>query len=260
MTKVEVPSIEKARVMSQLKDGIAVCEKHYGITVKTPKVFFDLRGTTAGTANYRDWVIRLNPAIMMANLSEFRQTVLHELAHLVNDIVHPEAHRPTTSSYSARRVKRDPHGAGWAEVMGVLGLEPRRCHSYDISAAVKGYKYTCTGCSLTVTLTQHKHDRMLANPQTYRHSKCKHSSLVYTTTPAPVAAPVVVAAPVAAAPVAPVAPAAFAPETSKWGKCLLLFVANKFSKNRREMIELFVREAGCTPAGASTYYSKCVSR
>lgn len=255
MTKVEVPAIEKARVIAQLQEGIAVCEKHYGITVKMPKVFFDLRGTTAGTANYRDWVIRLNPAIMMANLSEFRQTILHELSHLVNDIVHPEAHRPVSSRYSTRRAKRDPHGAGWAEVMRVLGLEPRRCHSYDVSTAVKGYKYTCTGCGLTVTLTQRKHDNMLANPRAYVHKSCKHSSLHLapaTSAPTPAPAPTPVPAKKSTPP--------FVPTTSKWGKCLLLFVANKFSKNRREMIELFVREAGCTPAGASTYYSKCVSR
>ena len=84
---------------------------------KRPLIFFDVKGARGGF--YRNGEIHLNPVLLVENGDEYiHQTVGHEFAHYVQRQIFP---------YSK------PHGVEWKFCMRELGLEPVRCHSYDIS-------------------------------------------------------------------------------------------------------------------------------
>jgi SprT protein len=113
--------------------------------------------TTAGTAYYKANTIHLNKKLFTENINTFNQTIGHEVAHLINYEV-----------YGKRG-----HGPTWKNVMIMMGLEPRRCHSYKVerrshkpvaygkcecradipiktrryNKILRGAKYKCTGCN-----------------------------------------------------------------------------------------------------------------
>lgn len=106
---------------------------------------FDLRGRTAGQAQYRPrgpWVIRYNLDLLRENADAFiAETVPHEVAHLVAFLRHGPRIRP--------------HGAEWRAVMGEFGAIAQRCHHYDLSrisarkTRVFPYHCACTNHELT---------------------------------------------------------------------------------------------------------------
>lgn len=88
-----------------------------------PKVMFDLKGTTAGTAGFNvrnpsKSLIRFSSTLLIENVDDFlNRTVGHEVAHLIARL-----------QYGA---SIDPHGTEWARVMYAFRLPPTRCHNYD---------------------------------------------------------------------------------------------------------------------------------
>jgi SprT protein len=91
-----------------------------GIHLPRPRITFNLRGTTAGRAYYRENRVAFNPILLDENPEHFvKQTVGHEVAHLAAFVKH------------GGRI--DPHGREWKHVMWQLSLPAKRCHSYDVS-------------------------------------------------------------------------------------------------------------------------------
>lgn len=87
-----------------------------------PSIRWDLSGTCAGRAIWPDNRIRFNPVLLCENTSDFiREIVPHEIAHLLNRAMNGSGAKP--------------HGPEWKTIMRALGLEPRRCHKYDVTNA-----------------------------------------------------------------------------------------------------------------------------
>lgn len=257
---MRVTEAVKTRVQAKIAEGIALAEAAYNITVRPPRVVYNKRGTTAGTANYREWVINLNPVLLMENIDTFiDRTVPHELAHLVVYQVYPEAYQTelvrTRTGY--KRTKRDVHGSYWQEVMRKIGAnDNRRCHSYDttnskVKKTVTKYEYRCTGCQQSMMVSAKRHSQLSANPRAVYHSACGRGSkleLVQTATPARPAA--------AAKETAPKVPTT----GSKMDRCYGWYKHYKDAGTvdlRQMCIAVFIQEVGMTKAGASTYYSNC---
>lgn len=161
----------KDRVEQQLTDKIAIAESRYGISIKQPTVTYTKRGTTAGTANYRTWVIDLNPILLNENVEEMiGDTVPHELAHLIDYQLYPE-------NFDVRYgQKRSLHGPTWKSIMVALGCSPDRCHNMDTSRAKvrrkAQYTYVCDGCGNELTMGPVRHKKEQARPGTYTARCC----------------------------------------------------------------------------------------
>ncbi len=212
--------------------------------IHKPKIMFTLRGKTAGTASNAGGEVNLNAILLNENKQHFiDNTVVHEMAHIFCSQMW---------GTELRGSKRISHGNSWKHMMRVLGADPKRCHSYDVTNStvrVKAkYSYTCSGCQKVVHLGPTRHKRLLRNPDQYSH--CRGYKLdfvgnkeVQKLTPKPVNIPKKVAK--------------STPKTggnmTKMDKARLLF-ANNGHLSRKEMIELFIASADCTKAGASTYY------
>lgn len=117
----------RAKVEAVVEASFKTCEKHYKQKFKRPEVRFNIRNTNGGEAWYQRNLIRLNLTFLVENEETFlATTVPHEVAHLVARAVY------TSKPHNGKKVR--PHGSEWKEVMGVLGLEPKTKHSYDITS------------------------------------------------------------------------------------------------------------------------------
>ena len=56
----------KARVVAKLVEGIALIKAHYGVSLNMPAVKYAKRGTTAGTAEIRNWTVNFTTAMPAA--------------------------------------------------------------------------------------------------------------------------------------------------------------------------------------------------
>lgn len=102
-------------------------ERHYKQDIRRPEVRFDIRNTNGGEAWIKANRIRYNLTFLVENEKEFlATTVPHEVAHIVAHAVYDR------KPMNGKKVR--PHGKEWKEVMGVLGVEPRVKHSYDITS------------------------------------------------------------------------------------------------------------------------------
>ena len=256
---MKVTAEMKAKVEAKLRECIATAERKYNTTIKFPTVRYDLRGTTAGWAQYSTWSVNFNAVLMVENFESFLEdTVPHEIAHLITDQVYPEAHQrgaPTiTRTGKFRRGKRSPHGDEWKSVMRVLGADPSRCHSYDVSnARVRekvSYDYKCDCCGEVLKLGPKRHAKQQQIPGYYTHSSCGRTrgKLTLVGSKAP-------AATVHAKPAAPKTPAAPTGTGSKLERCYAMYKAHP-TLARAQLIQHFI-QLGCTPAGAATYYATC---
>lgn len=95
-----------------------------GVRIPYPRVQFDIKGATAGTAQYNPRhpelsLIRFSPTLLRENANHFLEsTTGHEVAHLIA---------------RAKYGNVDPHGVEWGRVMWAFSLPATRCHNYDIS-------------------------------------------------------------------------------------------------------------------------------
>jgi len=163
-TKMKKISSEiRQRVEDKIEECLKTLCEHYDRDFEKPSIKYTKRGTTAGTASYRNWEINLNSVLLIENLEEMlRRTVPHELAHLI-------AYTVSRKYPYEKRIK--PHGHEWQSVMRILGLDPSRCHNYDTTnSRVRRqfrYRYQC-GCS----------DGCLAGPGV--HKKIQRGTMTYT--------------------------------------------------------------------------------
>jgi SprT protein len=135
------------------------------LRIPPPKaaIRFDLRGRAAGQARLaarEPALIRYNPALLRANPEDFLgSTVPHEVSHLV--------------AFARHGARIRPHGAEWEAIMRQFGVEPARCHNYDVTGlkarSLRELDYHCTCRSHRLTTI--RHHRVLAG-QTYICRQC----------------------------------------------------------------------------------------
>lgn len=164
----------KAVVLKKVEMLQAQAEKVYGCRVPNVQIKYDLNtirlgGQAVTNPHTNLFKMRLHPAALAYYGEEYvERTVVHEFAHLVQRQNYPMS---------------KPHGKEWKSVMRNLGVEPSRCHSYDLEKALKAcgskptgrkvktftYKCNCQEHQLTAI----RHNRVVKGTQTYHCKKCK---------------------------------------------------------------------------------------
>lgn len=263
-----VPQNIQDRIDAKILNCIAIAENHFGRPFRFPTVVYETKGTTAGWACDREYKINLNPILLMENIEDFiENTVVHEFAHLVNGIMHPETHISR-----GRHKKASPHGPTWKAIMILFGVEPSRCHSYNTDTikarrkpSRKARKHVWeSGCGgATVDLTDYKHEFMVAKfitktGQRFTYVRGYHPNKVGDYRYLGVRSPIT--GEIDPAPIRPVVkPAAQVKRAAKGSKLSLainLYRLVGHTKSRKDMIQLLQDELDMSAAGASTYYYK----
>lgn len=160
----ETDAVSAASLESRLRAAVEACyrraEIHFRRRFERPRLGFNLRGMAAAVAHTTGNAIRINRPLLERNIEDFLgNTVPHEVSHLI-------AHR-----LHGPRIA--PHGVEWATIMReVFGLEPRRCHDYDIRPGIKAaYRYRC-GCPDGHTLGTRRH-RSALRGRRYHCRRCR---------------------------------------------------------------------------------------
>jgi SprT protein len=152
------------RLLEQAVEAAYVkAEQHYNRSFKRATIRYDLKGRTAGQAitHYSTGLfeLRFNIPIYVANKEHFlARTVPHEVAHLVARQLHP---------YHIQ-----PHGREWQRVMLNLGVQPDRCHSYEVQLARVHQKFDAKCACKVHKIGKAVRARIVAG-RTYRCTKCK---------------------------------------------------------------------------------------
>ncbi len=148
-----------------LEKYLEIASKHFNRVFAFPNVAFNVTGKTAGYAIFSKWLIRLNTDLFKQNREDFlNSTCPHELAHLI-----------TREIYGTRADSVNPHGPEWKSVMRVFGLEPKRCHSYDVSLTKRQsfkIQYSCA-CGIDHGITLKAHNKITQGLVRYSCKKCK---------------------------------------------------------------------------------------
>jgi SprT protein len=145
----EAPSSLEQHLYAAVETCYRRAEIHFRRRFDRPQLGFNLRGLAAAAAYPAKNAIRINRRLLELNAGDFlHNTVPHEVSHLIAYRLH------------GRRIA--PHGAEWAAIMReVFGLEPRRCHDYDVRPEMKvAYRYRCA-CHAGHALGVRRHNSAL---------------------------------------------------------------------------------------------------
>ncbi len=140
-----------------------MAEKLHGRNFPIPTICFDLRGQAAGQYHGGPQPrIRYNPEIAASQFDDFcARTPAHEVAHYIVNLVQPKG-------------QFKPHGSEWQALMRSFGLEPARCHQYDMQQVrhrrQRRFAYRC-GCQ-EHQLSTTRHNRVRHRGVKYRCVKC----------------------------------------------------------------------------------------
>lgn len=262
----------KQRVIDAVQKYIDIANKHYKplTPFAMPKIVFEKRGTTAGTAHTPSWTVDFNVVLLMENTETFlARTVPHEVAHLI-DMRHVQG----TNGYSTgirydrfgrpRRMKRDVHGESWQSVMRVFGVkDSTRCHRYDTTnSRVKQrnrYKYQCR-CPEGITAGPKHHARIMRGERIWCNrckTDIKPEMLVGKNTPSiklPVAIPPINTTPSWKGTMLPEKPTIDTKNMTNREVVQLIVSTTREGTPAKDVIRKIVVETGMTTAGASTYY------
>lgn len=143
--------------MRCLREKLQRANQHLASDYPEPKVNYQQRGTSAGSAYLQHWEIRLNPVLLLENQQAFIDEVVpHELAHL---LVFRQFGRVA------------PHGKEWRWMMENVLLEPAsRTHQFAVaSVQSKTFPYYCSCQQHSLTLR--RHNRIVRGDAEYR---CRH--------------------------------------------------------------------------------------
>lgn len=142
--------------------------KAKGYDLPKINIEWNLRGTVAGMFCWQGnrMFFRVNEELAKANLDDYlKQTIPHEFSHYI-----------VRARYENFGYGIKPHGWEWKKIMlKVFGLEPHRCHKYDVSAVKQNrrhYVYVCA-CNKKYPLGAKRHRNLLMNPKKYFCPKCK---------------------------------------------------------------------------------------
>jgi len=100
--------------------------------------------TTAGKAKHKLFMVQLSNEIFRRaeNESNFRNTVLHEIAHL---LVGPG----------------NGHNRRWKAMHRRIGGNAERCHSMACKHNARDYRAVCMKCETVMPITKRKHTNMV---------------------------------------------------------------------------------------------------
>lgn len=133
------------KLLERLEYCYHLAEERFQRRFERPRVELDLRGQRAGVAYLNRNLLRFNGQMYRDNSEDFlRQTVPHEVAHLL-------AH-----SLYGQRIR--PHGPEWRQLMsGLFGLPATRCHDYPVARRRSTqYLYRCA-CPSPMPFTAQRH-------------------------------------------------------------------------------------------------------
>ncbi|MFB1486437.1 MULTISPECIES: SprT-like domain-containing protein [unclassified Thiocapsa] len=149
------------------RTGALLREAECRLRLAMPRVEirFDLRGTSAGQARMRNEsfaIIRYNATLLGLHPTQFvAETVPHEVAHVVAFVKYGPRIRP--------------HGPEWQAVMRHFGVEPSRCHCYDVSKlrtrSLQRFLYRCS-CG-THEISSIRHNRICREGAVYLCRRCR---------------------------------------------------------------------------------------
>lgn len=126
-----------------------------------PKIWFDLRGRSAGQAHYQRGGLRFNRTLLRENRQAFMDEIVpHEMAHWL--VFHLE-----------EGMRARPHGREWQTVMRKLyGLKPITTHRFDIARSSPApYLYRCR-CETAHRFTGRRHS-LVRKGTRYRCRVCR---------------------------------------------------------------------------------------
>ena len=144
VTRLEQLAIERTHHL------VSLSARHFGVPIPHPQIRFDLRGKAAGMALFPprgEMLIRYNKGMLADNGLDFiEQTVAHEVAHLVARTVY------------GSRIK--PHGPEWQSTMRLFGVEPVRCHRFEVPRSarrtLRHYPYQCACSEHSLSAIRHR--------------------------------------------------------------------------------------------------------
>jgi predicted SprT family Zn-dependent metalloprotease len=155
------------------------------LVLPSPRVTFDLRGTTAGTGGAK--LIRLNLGFVPKDgETMISQTIPHECVHSWLSAKGDPSHVRSASQmqqyalnkmygYRSRRPKRNPHGDTFMRYLSFLGGETKRTHNYSTEACntytQHRWAYKCPACGIVVNLTTCIHNKIMRG-QVRFHRAC----------------------------------------------------------------------------------------
>ena len=143
-------------VCAKVQECTRMFEEYFGVEINKQVVaLFNLKGKTAGYANYTRRYIRVNVDILLKYGDTFINEVIpHEMAHIFTDYCYE------VGIYNLHKAP-SAHGVQWRNMMRILGIDsPKRCHTFECQPAKKmrrwAYNCDCTVHSISTTL----HNRM----------------------------------------------------------------------------------------------------
>jgi SprT protein len=127
------------------------------------KIKFNSRlKTTGGRARSNSitglYEMELNEKLLLANPTEFRATVIHELCHLADSVIHG---------------RTSGHGKRWQNLMYAAGEKPKRAHNMKCEVRrQKRYRAYC-GCSEGHQITIGMLKKISTGKAGYKCRRCK---------------------------------------------------------------------------------------
>lgn len=155
---------QQAVVIARTDDQVRLASEYFDQVFPKLPVLFDLSGRAAGMYRVRAGrrEIRYNPFIFARYFDDnLAQTVPHEVAHYVADMLH-----------GFRSIR--PHGSEWKRVMELFGAEPRASCQYDLEGLPGrryrrfDYRCQCREHSLTTV----RHNKVRQNRMRYYCRDC----------------------------------------------------------------------------------------
>jgi len=143
--------------MREVKAVVAeVCERcgHPEVAGRIELRWSQRMTSAMGNASRRNmmayhYTIKLStPLFLRATVDERRQTIIHEVCHVLDGIVNN---------------RKMSHGPTWKAMMKRAGVTPQRCHNVDTSGlrkARKTYRYTCPNGHKSYELGAIRHRNM----------------------------------------------------------------------------------------------------
>lgn len=154
-------------IIKRISNLLKMAENFYDQKFEFPIIDFEVKGTKAGVAYYRQWRISLNLGICINQPEHFiRRTVAHELAHLISWKVYNTTGHDKCFYYVMQ------------VVFDVPEKDSTRCHSYDMTGVQTRrhprFEYICICNKLHhLTGTQHKRVQEEYKAVTYSCSSCR---------------------------------------------------------------------------------------